>query len=177
MTSYSLLLVALSFAALCTDLRSGRIPNFLTMPIFVAAAPLRYHVQGPEGIFDWFFCIAVPLLLLWPAFRFRMLGAGDIKLITALCALLPRSDVLPFLVLVFLAGGIFSLWVLSRKGLFRARLNYARNYVKTLLRTGRITPYRRPGPAPENVSFAPAVFAGTLLYLFVLPQIAAHLPR
>lgn len=72
----SLLVLAISIAIVATDIKRHRIPNKLTLILFIALA-LDHWSSKPEAIF-----IAILLtIVIGTAFRF---GAGDIKLMIAL---------------------------------------------------------------------------------------------
>jgi prepilin peptidase CpaA len=104
------LAIALLFAAY-TDLRSRKIANWLTAAIALGA-PLFWLSSG---------------LALWPAiaiqigmaiaafavlaglFAFRMMGGGDVKLLTALALWIAPSDYLALLLIMALVGGVLTL--------------------------------------------------------------------
>ena len=72
------------------------------------------------GVLSWAGGAAVPLLL-YPLFQFRLLGAGDIKLLMALGSFLSPSASLKLLCLSFLSGALFLLLLLLRQCLLRGR--------------------------------------------------------
>ena len=104
------LAIALLFAAY-TDLRSRKIANWLTAAIALGA-PLFWLSSG---------------LALWPAiaiqigmavaafavlaglFAVRMMGGGDVKLLTALALWVAPSDYLALLLIMALVGGVLTL--------------------------------------------------------------------
>ena len=159
-----LLFAVLSPAALLCDLRRGKIPNVLTFPALLLSFLLQTAEGGSGGILR-FFGGAAPSLLLLPAFCFRMLGAGDIKLLLVLGSMLSFRDSLIYLFLTLLCGAAYALFRMIRHQLFRGRFLYLKTYVKTVLYTGEPVPYRRTGNVPENISFALPAFAGAVLYL------------
>ena len=70
-------------AAAASDLRWGRIYNFLTLPT-LAAGLLLLMMNTPEELPPMLGVIAATLLLLFPFWKAGGLGAGDIKLLMAL---------------------------------------------------------------------------------------------
>ena len=78
--------LCVSLIGAITDLRSGRIPNFLTMPILLAGATWAVWLCGPAGLADALLgclLLATPYVLL---FVFAGGGAGDAKLMGAIGA-------------------------------------------------------------------------------------------
>lgn len=89
--SFQLVAVACSLIAALTDWRTGRIPNWLTLPTMVAALLAQLALRGPWGATEGFagvlLCGGVP----WLVFRTsggQAIGGGDVKLFGALGALL-----------------------------------------------------------------------------------------
>jgi prepilin peptidase CpaA len=68
----------------------------------------------PAG--EWMAGAVLPLLLGWPLFRMRLMGAGDIKLLSALGGLAGGGALLPLLFRIFLCGGALSVLMLLRDG-------------------------------------------------------------
>ncbi len=80
-----------SVAAAATDLRSGRIPNWLTLPLvalgLLVNAAMRGRWGATESAVGLLLCAGVP----WAVFRIsggRGIGGGDVKLFGALGSLL-----------------------------------------------------------------------------------------
>src|SRR5580700_3071936 len=78
--------VILSLAAGWTDLRSRRIPNWLTVPGLLIGVTASTVVSGWSGLANSLKGAAVGLALLLPFVLLRSLGAGDWKLAGALGA-------------------------------------------------------------------------------------------
>lgn len=77
-----------TLAAAATDARTGRIPNWLTLPLIALAPLLHGWLDGAEGIVRSLLgvvcCAMVPVLL----FARGAMGGGDVKLFAALGGLL-----------------------------------------------------------------------------------------
>jgi len=80
-----------SAAAAATDIRSGRIPNWLTLPLMATALAAHAILRGAwgatESLAGVLLCAGIP----WIVFRTsggRAIGGGDVKLFGALGALL-----------------------------------------------------------------------------------------
>jgi len=92
------------------------------------------------GTFRFFACIIVPFLLLIVLYALRMLGAGDVKLFSAIGAVLGLERALDN-GLFFFGGGVIALIILiiNRNG--KERLMHLFNYLKTVFLTFSIQPY------------------------------------
>lgn len=81
-----LMLLTATLAA-AADLRTRKIPNFLTVSAFFAGFAVQWVVAGPEGLARAAAGAGLALLIYFPLFLLRGMGAGDVKLMAALGAL------------------------------------------------------------------------------------------
>src|ERR1700759_3745129 len=98
--SFSLIVIVL--IAMIVDFRSRKIPNWLTVPAFVAGFTLRTVLFGWPGAKTALEGAGLALGLLLPLVLLRALGAGDWKLMGAVGAFLG-----PLMFLFVLVGSIF----------------------------------------------------------------------
>jgi prepilin peptidase CpaA len=107
---------AVALTACLTDLRSRRIPNYLTFGGAVAALVFHLVTGGLSGLgwaaAGW----GVGLLLFLPIFALRGIGGGDVKLLAALGAWLGPSLTLWLAFWSAIAGGAFALVVALASG-------------------------------------------------------------
>ena len=97
--------VLLSLIAGWTDLRSRRIPNWLTVPGLLVGVAANTILGGWSGLKTSLLGAAVGLALLLPFVLLRSLGAGDWKLAGALGAFAGPSMLVDLLIgSVFVAG-------------------------------------------------------------------------
>lgn len=101
----------------CGDLKSRRIPNYLTLGAALAGLAYNLAVHGWAGLMDGtlglllgFACLILPYLL-------GGMGAGDVKALAALGAWLGPHDTLLLFCYMGIAGGLMSLAVLIWKGI------------------------------------------------------------
>src|ERR1700692_838545 len=117
MTTEALFMVgALGVAAIgaTTDVASRRIPNKLTYSAMLVAIVSRFALQGWHGLLS---AIAGGLIAggaFLAFFLIHAMGAGDVKLITAIGCLVGPTPAVEIVLASAIAGGIFailfSLW-------------------------------------------------------------------
>lgn len=103
MTDIVILLFLLLTAAVITDLRSNKIPNLLIVFGMIIGIVTTNHLF--ESISVFVFCI----LIFFPAFKIRALGAGDIKCIAMMSFYLSRQELLWTLFYSFLIAAVYSI--------------------------------------------------------------------
>ena len=121
----ALLLTAL---AAVMDFKEHRIPNYLAVGGWIAGAGLWMGFRGFQGIPVWFWgsiCLGMAGILVW---RLGGIGAGDVKLLSALGGMLSwkRGLWVFFAALVLtVAFGAIGLWRQGQLALFWPRLKKA----------------------------------------------------
>ena len=135
--------VLLSLIAAATDLRSRRIPNWLTVPGLVVGIAANTALSGWSGLKASLLGAAVGLALLLPFVLLRSLGAGDWKLAGALGAFTGPSILMDLLLGSVLVAGVMAM----------ALVIYKRRTRETIRNIGHIlvslVTFRLPG---ERVS-------------------------
>jgi len=117
----ALLVVLLALAAFI-DMRTYRIPNWLTAGgsaiALALGAAIQWQVLGPAWAVDGFLLslggLVAGLVLMLPMYALRVMGAGDVKLMAMAGAFLGLGQVVQAVLCVFVAGGVlavgYSLW-------------------------------------------------------------------
>jgi prepilin peptidase CpaA len=131
--------VLLAVIAGGTDLRSRRIPNWLTVPGLLVGVAVNVVLGGLSGLRDSLLGAGLAMALLLPFWLLRSLGAGDLKFAVALGAYTgPRPLVGMLLGSVFVAG-VMAL----------ALVIYKRRFLRTVQNIGHIlislVTFRLPG--------------------------------
>ena len=103
-------------AAACFDLRSRRIPNWLTFGSLLMGVALNSWQSGWAGTQAAVVGAALGFGLLLPFYALRAVGAGDVKLLAALGALVGAQVLVSVAVYGALAGGLMSLVLLAGRG-------------------------------------------------------------
>ena len=117
-------IAALGIATLAcaTDLRSRRIPNWLTLGAMVAGLGFHALMPGGHGIAAAALGLVVGLFVFFPFFALGALGAGDVKLMAALGAWVGAAAVVNVALYGAVAGGVLAVAVALWHGYLRQAL-------------------------------------------------------
>lgn len=150
--------------ATVVDIRTRRIPNVLTATM--AALGVAFAAAGSSEIPLWASGagLAVGLSLMMPGHLLGATGAGDVKLMGAIGAIIGPAAVLHAFLFTAIAGGVLALVVAVRR----------RRLVATLAVTGRLiagSPAAheeiRSAPVTRRFAYGPAIAAGSIAALLV----------
>lgn len=159
-----LFLVPLTAAAVWLDLKKERIPNWLIVSGLALGWCVQLIENGVLGIF-WFSGGAGFMLLAGaPVYYFRMMGAGDIKLLAVAGGFLGPWEAVIFLGVSLMAGGCFAVYLLWKRRNLKERVCYFYCYVKKWKATGKWQPYLNDKDQNGRMHFSIAVLIGILLY-------------
>lgn len=156
--------VLFTLTACAWDVRRGRIPNVL-VAIGLAAGLCRQFVEyGVMGLLFFWGGAGIPLLLLGALFYFRMLGAGDIKLLCALGGYLGiRASLYCVAAAVFAGGAIAGVLMISR-GNARSRLEYFWRYCRSYAAERTWRAYDKGEKQGGTFYFSIPIFISVLLW-------------
>jgi len=113
---FATLLIVLLLLACWTDIRSRTISNEINLTIALLAV-VWWYVSGEAFWPDMAIRIGVALIVFAVfagLFALRMMGGGDVKMITALALWLPLPALMSMLIVMALAGGAITLFLLIR---------------------------------------------------------------
>jgi prepilin peptidase CpaA len=115
--------LAVALIAVAFDVRTRRIPNWLTFGAAAAALIAGWTDAGTLGLgraaLAWF----VGALIFFPLFALRGMGAGDVKLVAALAAWLGPVEAVYLAIFASLAGGVVAIVVSMSQGYLRTALS------------------------------------------------------
>jgi prepilin peptidase CpaA len=165
-----LALVLISSIAVWSDLRTRRLPNWLTVGALVVGLVFRIFPGGPE-VLPGVLSAGLALGFGFPFFLAGGLGAGDVKLMAGLAAFLEPASLPEAMLVMAFFGGAMALVAAARKGLLAPTLANVHVLVLTL---GRKTfqGWKRDASEPRIVGrvsnpYAPAIVAGALAGWFI----------
>lgn len=84
----NLILIILLLTASFFDAKEKRIPNFLTFPVIFTGLILNIIMNGLDGITFSFYGFLIGLAIFFIPFALGLMGAGDVKLMAAIGALM-----------------------------------------------------------------------------------------
>ncbi len=110
----AIMLLAALAVAVITDLRSQRIPNWLTFPLMLLGLVTHTVMGGWDGLLFSSAGFGLGLGVMLIPFLLGMMGAGDVKLMAGVGAWLGANTAFAAFLFTCLAGGLYALVVLFR---------------------------------------------------------------
>ena len=148
------------------DLRSGRIPNALSLAGAMLGLIIHLELGGLGGLLHSLAGLGLGLALMLPGYLVRSTGAGDVKLMAAVGALLGPEGVLVAFISAILVGATFgvgyALIAWRIKGASGPFKRYG-HMLRFLFTTGRLS-YEPPGPTEamgQRFAFGPSIAIGS----------------
>ena len=157
------LLTVVLVTAMCTDLRWSRIPNWLTFPAMGFALLAHAWVGGSQGALFSLAGLGAGLGLFLILYVTGSSGAGDVKLMAAVGALIGPYGALLSAMLAILVGGVYALGAMCYQWGFATtgrKLVYA---IQGALQM-RGKAWSQELALPFRLRYGLAVAGGTLLY-------------
>ncbi|HET6789181.1 MAG TPA: prepilin peptidase [Aquabacterium sp.] len=160
---------AMIIVAVWSDVRTMRIPNWCVLSGAFSAL-LIASMPGGLGLADALIGGAVGLALLLPLYIFRILGAGDVKLIAALGMFTGMPGIFGLTLATFASGGVLSLlWMIRH----RQSANVLSNLRTGLLHgvmdasAGKLPSAQNFPVSQSRMPYACAIAAGMVLYVLL----------
>ncbi len=158
-----LTLVTIAVTAALFDLWEERIPNALTAAGLAMGFVYQLFAGGAEGILLFLGGAALPFLLFFILYVFRMIGAGDIKLLMTAGGFLGIRGILRCILCSLFAAAVIALFLVIKNRSIVERFRCLFTYIRDLLKTGRYRPYSERVDAHAKFCFAVPVVIGVLL--------------
>ena len=154
-------LLVLTLVAASTDVRSGLIPNWLTLPVVLVAPAAQLVLGGSSALLSSLLgglaCGVVPACL----FRAGAMGGGDVKLLVAIGVLAGPLIGLEVQLIAYNVLVAFAVVVLARRGQLVAVL---RRSLDLLIRRGEARATSEP-EALENFRLGAPIFVAAVARL------------
>lgn len=163
------LVAVLVLAAAASDIRTRRIPNWLTLSGVCAGLGLNSALYGLAGLKASASGLALGFGCYLVLYCLRAMGAGDVKLMAAVGAIVGPSSFIAVLIATALSGGVLALALIIWKGRVKE------TFWNTLFIVGELMHFRAPyskrtdldvkDPRSVNMPHGVAIAAGTIICL------------
>ena len=157
------ILIAVLLTAVVTDLRSYRIPNWLTVPAMAGGVLIHTLLNGPAGLILSLQGLGLGLGLFLIFYTMGGMGAGDVKLMAAVGSFLGPAGVLYASVITMLLGGLYAVIAMVTHWGFRESVQRVWIMPTTLALPQEVA---SPAAAPRSqlqLRYALVIGLGTLL--------------
>lgn len=158
------LVVLYAFAAMVMDLAKRRISNWYLLFGWAAGAVVQFFGSSSNWWVNYLGGVLLPIFLLFILFYFRMMGAGDLKMLSVLGGMTGFSTALPLILCSFVFGSIISIGILTFRKSWSRRFRFFYRYCRNYIMTGIRVPYRPQQGGLEEVHFAVPVFLAVLAW-------------
>lgn len=166
---YGLLALVLIVATI-TDLRQRRIPNLLTYPTIILALSLHSLTNGWNGALFSLGGLAFGFFLFFLPYCMGGIGAGDVKLMSGVGAVLGFQQTAVCFLFIALCGGLMAL------GFMVYRRNVRATFTKTFLaflylslhRDASLLKVDKGKITQEGIPYGAAITGGFLLFLLYM---------
>jgi prepilin peptidase CpaA len=151
------------------DIRFQKIPNLVTYPTMGVALVYHSLLNGLDGFFFGLAGLGIGMAFFMIPYLMGGMGAGDVKLMGAVGAILGPRGVLIATVFTVMAGGIYALVVLIKNREYSKELI---RRIATMLTTYFLTRQFDYTPAPDKekqpkLCYGIAITLGTTLFIFL----------
>lgn len=162
----TLILCLVLLVAAISDLKSQRIPNYLTLPSALLAIAMHTTQTGWNGfLFSVLGMLAGTGLLLIPYIMGGM-GAGDAKLLGAVGAFLGAKEVFIAFLMIALLGGVYAiLMVLVKRTVFKGFFRHQYETFLAFLLTKKYTVTTHQKKDRPRLCYGVAIALGTYIFI------------
>lgn len=161
--------VILIVLALISDIRTYKVKNELILFFVIIGTTTNILLEGINGLKFSLCGMITPIIILFILYALRMLGAGDIKLFSAVGTVMGAGFVINAMAYSFIFGGIIALGVMFVNKNGRQRLKYLRQYIKACFLSFSLLPYTDLSNKNDGAKFrfTYAIACGVLLEISV----------
>mgnify|MGYP001353849302 CR=1 FL=1 len=159
-----LLLATVLSTAVVTDLRSSRIPNWLTFSSMGMGILIQTWIGGVHGALLSLAGLGIGMGLFVMLYACGAMGAGDVKLMAAIGTIVGPASVLSVAVLSVLVGGLYALGAMTYQWGLAGTSKKLVGVTYGALVTGGTTGVGELR-LPFKLRYGLAIAAGTLLFL------------
>jgi len=157
------LLVPLAIIIIYYDVRYRRIPNAYVLATLISGLTINTLFGGLSGAVSSLGGCALAFLLIFVLHVFGAMGAGDVKLFSALGAVMGAHLVLPTFVVVVLMGGVIALFSVVRAGVVTTTMHRVLQIFCGFLPGWEMPRFSVPADRRYTVPYGVAITLGGLI--------------
>jgi prepilin peptidase CpaA len=158
-----LILASVLLVAGVTDLRSSKIPNWLTFSAMAGGLISHSLLNGLSGLLFSAKGLGLGFALFILLYLMGGMGAGDVKLLAAVGSFIGAEAVLTAGLIVMFIGGLYAILMMMSYWGVRASLKQMTTILKScILMPGRLAPFT-PAKAQPPLRYALVIGLGTLM--------------
>jgi prepilin peptidase CpaA len=166
---YGGLIIILVIASI-TDLSQRRIPNLLTLPAIVAALLAYCLLGGLEGFLFSLRGLGLGFAVFLIPYFMGGMGAGDVKLMAAVGAVLGFSHTLTAFLFIAVCGGVIALGMMAARRTVKQTLS--KIFVSFIYlgahKDASLLKVDKSKPAPDGIPYAVAIAGGVFLFFIYM---------
>jgi prepilin peptidase CpaA len=161
------LLIPLAVVIIYYDVRYRRIPNAVVLATLISGLLINLTFGGWRGGLSSVGGCALAFTLMLVLHVFGAMGAGDVKLFSALGAVTGAHLVLPTFMVVILTGGVLALISILRSGAIAATMYRVLQILVGLLPGWEMPKFTIPADRRHTVPYGVAITIGGLISIAV----------
>lgn len=131
------MLIYLVTAAVVSDIRTYRISNRLNAAGCICGIFINVYEKGVDGALLSIKGMMIPVGILFILFALRIVGAGDIKLLAAMGAIV-GVNIWRIVVMSFIIAGIYGVYIAVFKHLYEKKKGYTRIHLSICIAVGAL---------------------------------------
>jgi prepilin peptidase CpaA len=158
-----ILLVPLAIVIIYHDVRYRRIPNAFVLATLISGLTINTIFGGFNGALSSIGGCALAFLLIFVLHVFGAMGAGDVKLFSALGAVMGANLVVPTFLVVVLTGGLLAFVSIMRAGAVMTTMHRVLQILVGLLPGWEMPKFAVPPDRRHTVPYGVAITIGGLI--------------
>ena len=157
------LLVPLAIIIIYYDVRYRRIPNAFVLAALISGLTINATFGGLSGALSSLGGCAFAFILIFVLHVFGAMGAGDVKLFSAIGAVTGAHLVLPTFFVVVLTGGVLALIATIKAGVLRTTMHRVLQIFCGFLPGWEMPRFSVPADRTKTVPYGVAITIGGLI--------------
>jgi prepilin peptidase CpaA len=157
------LLIPLAIIIIYHDVRYRRIPNAYVLATLISGITINFAFGGFRGALSSLGGCALAFILIFILHVFGAMGAGDVKLFSAIGAVTGAQLVIPTFLVVVLTGGLLALISVIRAGVVRSTMVRVLQIFVGLLPGWEMPRFSVPADRSHTVPYGVAITIGGLI--------------